>query len=137
MTEPTQKVRLATYDRDEHRCVSCGADHPLQYQHRASEGMGGHLARPEMFEGLTSCASCNPAYEGHLQSAALAFGWKVRRWVRDQGLADRVPVFYVWERRWCVLTWDGNRVPVSVALADALMVDVYGAAEYWRLREAA
>lgn len=137
MSDPTQKIRLATYDRDEHRCASCGAEAPLQYQHRAAEGMGGYPVRPLVFEGLTSCAVCNPAYEHRLQPLALASGWKVRRWVRDRGMTDRVPVFYAWERRWCVLTWGGERVPVSAAQAEALLVDVYGAVEFGRMKEAA
>lgn len=36
MSAPTPAVRTATYDRDNHRCVSCGSTGPLQYQHRAA-----------------------------------------------------------------------------------------------------
>lgn len=137
MSDPTPKIRLATYERDEHRCASCGAPAPLQYQHRAAVGMGGNPVRPLIFEGLTSCAVCNPAYEHRLQARALVLGWKVRRWVQTRGLVDRVPVFYVWERRWCVLGRDGGRVPISAAQAEVLLVDVYGAVEFERMREAA
>jgi hypothetical protein len=115
-------VRAVTYERDSHRCVSCGALSPLQYQHRRAEGMGGRKAAPTLVEGLASCPLCNPRYEDTQQAVALAHGWKVRSWVRDMGA---VPVFYAWEGRWCVLV-GGERRPVSRAVAMEMMRDVYG-----------
>lgn len=128
MAEPTPATRTRTYERDGHRCVSCGSIYHLQYQHRAAEGMGGYPPRPTLPEGLTSCATCNPDYEGRLQALALRSGWKVRRWVRDRALVDQVPVLYAWEGRWCRLTAEGDRVPVSRVVAMRMMRRVYGPA---------
>ncbi len=126
MTEPTPVVRAVTYERDEHRCVSCGALSPLQYQHRAAEGMGGRKRRPRLEEGVASCASCNPRYESDLQARALACGWKVRRWVAEQGLTALVPVFYAWAHRWAVLGTDGGRTWISDREALGMLREVYG-----------
>ncbi len=126
MSAPTPLVRRDTYKRDLHRCVSCGIASHLQYQHRAADGMGGRLARPLLDEGCTSCATCNPRYESSLQTLALRYGWKVRRWVVDRGIAYRVPVFVAWERTWYLLSRDGGRMAISVARARALMDEVYG-----------
>lgn len=126
MSDPTPAVRAVTYERDDHRCVSCGTIHGLQYQHRAAEGMGGYPPRPTLPEGLTSCGTCNPSYENTLQALALKCGWKVRRWVRDRGLAHLVPVLYAWEGRWCRLTRDGERVSITRASAMRMMREVYG-----------
>lgn len=135
MSDPTPAVRAVTYERDEHRCVSCGTLGPLQYQHRRAEGMGGRLARPQLVEGLTTCALCNAGYEGHLQATALEMGWKVRVWVVERGLAADVPVFYAWEGRWHRLTSGaGNeqlRVPILRAEAVRMMLAVYGD-DYWK-----
>ena len=126
MSAPTPVVRAVTYERDGHRCVSCGASSRLEYQHRAVEGQGGRKARPQLDEGVTTCAMCNPLYEGSLQSKALLMGWKVRTWVRDQGIAYRVPVFFAVERNWFLLDREGRRFPIGRARARALMVEVYG-----------
>lgn len=125
MSTPTPAVRAVTYERDEHRCVSCGTLSPIQYQHRAAEGMGGRLARPRLEEGLTTCAICNAGYEAHLQTRALARGWKVRRWVVQQGKAAEVPVRYALAG-WMQLTSDGRRVPITRELAVEMMRAVYG-----------
>lgn len=126
MVAPTALVRAQTYERDRYRCVSCGAIEPLEYQHRAAEGMGGRAARPLLTEGITSCAFCNAGYEGNLQALALASGWKVRRFVVEQGIAGLVPVLYAWEGQWCTLSRTGARSPISVTEAMAMMADVYG-----------
>lgn len=126
MSKPTPAVRAATYDRDGHRCVSCGSTGSLQYQHRAAEGSGGRRARPTLDEGLTSCATCNPAYESTRQRVALLNGWKVRRFVVDQAIAYRVPVFYAVERDWFLIDREGVRVPIGRARARALMIEAYG-----------
>ncbi|GAB3605327.1 hypothetical protein GCM10027413_07360 [Conyzicola nivalis] len=70
-----------TYERDGRRCVSCGAGAHLHYQHRAAVGIGGSKVRPPVAEGLTSCETCNPAYEPALQLQAWRFGWKMSPWV--------------------------------------------------------
>lgn len=136
MSAPTPVTRAVTYERDGHRCVSCGAMVYLEYQHRAVEGHGGRKAHPRLDEGVTTCAKCNPLYEGSLQTRALLFGWKIRTWVRDQGIAYRVPVFYAFERSWFLLDAEGNRFPISRSRARALMHEVYGD-EYMKWEEAA
>lgn len=126
MSDPTPATRAVTYERDGHRCVSCGAWVQLQYQHRAAVGMGGSKIRPLFVDGLTSCAICNPAYEHELQAQALRFGWKVPSWVRDRDRMADVPVYYLLERTWCRLRLDGGRVRISRARAMQLMHEVYG-----------
>lgn len=132
MADPTPVVRAVTYERDKERCVSCGG-RSLQYQHRAVVGMGGSKVRPKLQEGLTTCAFCNPWYEGDLQAKALACGWKVRGWVRD---CTEVPVFYAPELSWFRLTSDGRRFLITPVEAALMMHDVYGA-EYDEWVEAA
>lgn len=132
MTTPTPVVRAVTYERDDHRCVSCGTLATITYQHRAAEGMGGRKARPRLEEGLTACALCNAAYEGSLQVRALAYGWKVRRFVVEQGLAAQVPVRYAL-CGWHLLFNDGRRVPISEGTAVDMMRAVYGLVwDEWR-----
>jgi hypothetical protein len=123
MTEPKTHVRAVTYERDGHRCVSCGAFTNLQFQHRQATGMGGSRVRPLFVDGVTSCARCNPRYESDLHQAALRFGWKVPRWVDAPGL---VPVWCVWARSWFRLTRVGTREPVSGKVALEMMHEVYG-----------
>lgn len=132
MTTPTPVVRAVTYERDDHRCVSCGTLATITYQHRAAEGMGGRKARPRLEEGLTACAVCNAAYEGFLQVRALAYGWKVRRFVVEQGLAAQVPVRYALSG-WHLLFNDGRRVPIKEGTAVEMMRTVYGPVwDEWR-----
>ena len=85
--------------------------------------MGGSKVRPTLVQGLTSCPSCNPAYEAALQGSALRFGWKVRSWVKDCAL---VPVYYLLERTWYQLASDGQRIRLTPAAALRMMRDVYG-----------
>lgn len=135
MSEPTPVVRAVVYERDGEQCVSCGAREHLQFQHRRAEGMGGRKARPTHEEGLTTCALCNPRYEGDMQRKALLLGWKVRAWVIDQGRGGEVPVYYVPERSWWRLQ-GAVRVRISRARAMAMMSAVYGP-EYEEWRDAA
>jgi hypothetical protein len=114
-----------TYERDGHRCVSCGTLENLQYQHRAAVGMGGSDRAPRFPEGVTSCAVCNPAYEAHRQVEALFRGWKVRRWVAEQDLVAQVPVFFLFDG-WHLLNADATRTAVSVRAAEFRMRAVYG-----------
>ena len=123
MSEPTPATRAVTYERDKHRCVSCGSYTNLQYQHRQATGMGGSLIRPLFVDGVTSCARCNPRYESDLQRSALRFGWKVRSWVEMPG---RVPVWCVWERCWYRLTKGGTRELISPKVAIEMMTEIYG-----------
>jgi hypothetical protein len=111
------------FERDRHRCVSCGATTSLEYQHRQAVGMGGRKERPLYVDGLTSCARCNAGYEGDLQRAALRFGWKVRRWVEFPGM---VPVWYPLERSWWKLALTGVRVQLTPTEAMECMREVYG-----------
>lgn len=127
MADPTPVVRAVTYERDLERCWSCGARSGLQYQHRAAVGAGGSKIRPKFPEGGTTCGGCNPRYEGDLQVRALACGWKIRRWVFEQGRAAEVPVFYAPELTWFQLTSDGRRVRTSDVAAANMMREVYGA----------
>lgn len=137
MSAPTPVVRAVTYERDGHRCVSCGATIHLEYQHRLAVGMGGSKRRPRYEEGVTSCAICNPAYEHSLQTLALLKGWKVKKVKRAIEHPEDVPVFYPMERQWCVLTTRGTRQMISEAAAVAMMRDVYGEQQYDEWREAA
>jgi hypothetical protein len=130
MSAPTRSVRDLMLVRDGRRCVSCGAVSPLEAQHRRAVGMGGSRIRPLVAELLTACSLCNARFESVLQTRALAFGWKVRQWVRDP---SGVPVLYRPERAWFVLDGDGSRVGVSPAVAVSLMRSVYGPEwDVWR-----
>jgi hypothetical protein len=126
MSDPTPVTRAVTYERDRHRCISCGRWVHLQYQHRAAVGMGGSKIRPLFVVGVTSCAICNPEYERTLQAQALRFGWKVPSWVRDQDRGGDVPVYYLLERAWFRLHRDGRRTQVTRERALRMMHDVYG-----------
>lgn len=122
--DPTPHVRMGVYERDEHRCVSCGRWGALTFQHRQAVGMGGSTQRPHFDQGLAACGNCNGRYETDLQRAALRFGWKVPRWVQVAGM---VPVFYPRERRWFRLARStGRREHVSHVEAMRMMREVYG-----------
>ena len=122
MASPSLVVRRLVLARDAHRCAACGDRSGLEFQHRQAVGMGGSKKRPEPWEGLTLCSTCNALAEGAMQRDALANGWKVRRWVSHAGL---VPVFYAWARVWRVL--DGEAaVPVTTVEAARLLRQVYG-----------
>lgn len=123
MSAPTPVVWAVVKERDEQRCVSCGARVGLQFQHRQATGMGGSKRRPLYHEGLTSCGVCNADYEGSRHREALALGWKVARWVSRP---EDVPVFYPLERTWFVLSTRGTRLRINDVEAIAMMRDVYG-----------
>ncbi len=121
--DPTPHVRMGVYERDGHRCVSCGRL-DLTFQHRQAVGMGGSTMRPRFDQGLTACGACNTRYEGDLQAAALRFGWKVKRWVEAAGM---VPVFVPREGRWFRLARSApRREHVTHAEAMRMMRAVYG-----------
>jgi hypothetical protein len=121
MTAPTTETRTNVYLRDGYRCVICGALE-LTFQHRRATGMGGSKNMPTAVDGLTLCGPCNEACEHALQDAALANGWKVRRWVQ---CPEKVPVYFPREHAWFRL--DGiRRVQISSAVAMEMGCSVYG-----------
>lgn len=75
---------------------------------------------------ITACAIDNARFESDIQTKALRYGWKVRKWVGEQGIAYRVPVYYAAERVWYLLDAVGGRTAISHARARGLMVEVYG-----------
>lgn len=124
MADPTPAVRQAVYQRDMFRCVLCGATGSLTFQHRQAVGMGGSKVRPSISDGVTLCASCNRDVEGHLQTEAVVYGVKVRRWVTDPGL---VPVFNMPLRLWTRQPSDGSyEPPLHPCEAFAAMRAIYG-----------
>ena len=124
MAEPTSKVRRGTYQRDWNRCLSCGRQNYLSYQHRQATGMGGSKHRPTFAEGITACLSCNERFEHELQTKALRYGWKVRGWVRN---VWKVPVFDTLTGCWFLLSEvSPARSTISHAEARKLMLQIYG-----------
>lgn len=119
--EPSKKVRLAVYERDEHRCAACGVYSPLSFQHRRAVGMGGSPTPPLPADGLTLCMVCNADCEAGRQKDALYNGWKVPRWVDDP---SRVPVWY-FARGWFRLEGD-DRKRIGFDEARRMFADVYG-----------
>lgn len=128
MTEPTLETRAALRVRDGGRCVACGAVANLTFQHRRAVGMGGSMQRPAPVDGLLLCLLCNEACEHSMQTLALAYGWKVRRWADP----TKVPVYYPHEFAWYVLAGK-TRVRTTSVVALDLMYSVYGD-EYFRWR---
>jgi hypothetical protein len=92
--------------------------------------MGGSKVRPGAADGLTLCYRCNTAAEAEMQTLALAYGWKVRRWADP----TKVPVYYPHDFRWYRL--EGlERHPITAVVALDMMHDVYGD-EYFQWRAA-
>lgn len=129
MIAPTSDVRAETYFRDGNQCASCGTHALLTFQHRGAVGMGGSKIMPLVVEGLTLCLECNDRTERDLQTKALLHGWKVRRWVQQQGRCQDVPVFYAHLGVWFRLD-DLERIRITEADALAMMYAVYGREEY-------
>jgi hypothetical protein len=122
LSAPTARVRAEVYARDGLQCVCCGTDRALEFQHRAAVGMGGSKIRPTAEEGLTACSEHNSRFEHDLQTIALAYGWKVKRWVKAPCL---VPVFHQPLHTWFRLTGT-ERIQVSAVAALDMMHHVYG-----------
>lgn len=118
---PTPSTRETVYTRDGNRCVACHTPDTLTFQHRRAVGMGGTKNPPHPTDGLVLCATCNTAAESNMQTLALAFGWKVRRWANP----TRVPVYYPHEFAWYRLDGD-TRIPVGGVEAIDMMHAVYG-----------
>ena len=125
--------RRAVRHRDGERCVSCGRSVDLTMQHRAAVGAGGTSFRVGRAGLLTACGKCNPRYEHDLQTAALAYGWKIRTWV----LGGVVPVFYLHAGRWAVLAETGKLRVITTHQAARMMRAAYGRAwDQWVAEEA-
>lgn len=119
MTAPSRAVRGLTYLRDGHRCVSCGAFSPLEWNHREASGHGGRGKKAPPLtpaDGVTLCTVCNGGLESYLQDAGLALGWKIRR-NRGGVHAHEIPYFDFTARAYFFPLVDGLRVPVSETLA--------------------
>ncbi|HLP66363.1 MAG TPA: hypothetical protein VK181_02465 [Rhizobium sp.] len=123
MSTPTPAVRAETYERDDHRCVSCGAFSPLEWNHREASGHGGRGKKaPELTpaDGVTLCTLCNNGIEGHMQDRALALGWKIRRNRGGIG-AHEIPYFDYATRTYYLPTVDGMRTRITHTLAVELL----------------
>ena len=112
-----------TKERDGDRCARCGTAFNLTHQHRQAVGMGGSKIAPMITESLTLCGDCNVRCERDLQTMALVYGWKVRRFVSDAGL---VPVFFPHRQGWARLTKGGEALPIHATEAAEMMRAVYG-----------
>ena len=121
MSAPTASTRAAVYGRDDRRCVACHTETDLTFQHRRAVGMGGSKNRPTVVDGITLCLTCNQRCEADLQTMALAYGWKVRKWA-DPSL---VPVYYPHDFGWFLLPGTRRR-RVSGPVALDAMAAVYG-----------
>lgn len=131
MADPTSSVRSGTYQRDGDRCTNCGREYGLSYQHRQAVGMGGSKYRPTWSDGITACLPCNEAFEHELQDLALAYGWKVPRWVNESW---KVPVFDRYLGAWFLLSEiSARRSRITRAEALAIMDQIYGElhAQWW------
>ncbi|KKI16395.1 MULTISPECIES: hypothetical protein [unclassified Leucobacter] len=121
------RVQAATWadtkDRDNDQCARCSTRYSLTHQHRRAVGMGGSPTPPSIVDSLTLCFDCNGRCERDLQTIALAYGWKVRRWVGDPG---RVPVFYPHLHGWARLTKGGEALRIHATEAAQMMREVYG-----------
>ena len=123
MTGPTPKTRAGMYARDHEQCALCGKHDRLTHGHRRAVGMGGSKIRPSIVDSITLCGDCNDRAERDLQTKALAYGVKVRKWVKDPAA---VPVLYPFIWGWARLTEDGQAVPISHEEAERMMREVYG-----------
>lgn len=130
MSAPTEATRAAVRRRDGGRCVSCHRADELTFQHRRAVGMGGSKTRPGAVDGLILCLTCNTECEASMQSLALAYGWKARRWTDP----TNVPVYYPHEFQW--FRFEGVvRIPISAVVALDLMHATYGD-DYFTWRDA-
>lgn len=121
MTKPTDATRRDMTRRDQGRCVSCGTTDGLSYQHRANDGMGGSLRIPGVAEGVTACVIENTEWERSLQTVALAYGWKIKKWADPL----RVPIYVAHEFTWYRLEGvERHRIDAITALD--MMYAVYG-----------
>jgi len=123
MTAPTKQVRADTYLRDNHRCINCGTTEGLSWQHRESSGHGGRGKKAPPLttaDGVTLCLPCNQACEAHMQTRALALGWKIRR-NRGRIQSAQIPFYDCNTREWYLPTFGPTRDPIRATLAAELL----------------
>lgn len=121
MAAPTAAVRRDMYVRDNGQCYTCGAVDGLSFQHRRADGMGGSKVQPGVPDGVTACIICNGRYETDLQTIALGYGWKVRKWA-DPLL---VPAFHAPTYTWYRFEGIFRHIVTAVVAWD-MMHAVYG-----------
>ena len=118
VTPPNKKVRAQTYERDGFACVTCRSTENLEWQHRESSGHGGRGSKAPPLtaaDGVTTCSTCNPRYEGDLQAKALRCGWKLRR--NRLMLSHDIPYYSAGTESWWLPDTGGGRRPLHEALA--------------------
>lgn len=124
MTQPGYSaVRDAVFARDGLACLACGSPHALEFQHRQATGMGGTSKPVSPAGGIVLCSLCNERTEADMQTDALRFGWKVRRWIDRP---TRVPVYSLIDRTWWHLDDHGSRERLDDYEAEHLMRLAYG-----------
>lgn len=122
---PSKEVWAAVRERDG-VCVACGRHpSPSTFQHRVRVGMGGSRHRPGPAEGLLCCVRCNTAFEASRQAEALEFGWKIPASFPHVD-ATTIPVYYVREEAWFLLTDRGARLRITESDARSMMAQAYG-----------
>lgn len=114
----SRTVRKLVFERDNNRCVSCGAEQGLSIQHRINRQMGGSNRRDSVSSLITMCLIENQLLEADSRKARIARfnGWKLRTY-EDPLVA---PVWYAPEGGWFMLDDKGGRVPAErpVAVVD-------------------
>lgn len=107
----SKKKREKITQRDNERCVACGAVWQLTIHHRVNRGSGGS----KLFDGyeylLTVCNPCNVAFEANARLAELArqLGYKLPRNASPPIDPKQVAVYYQFESKWYHLDAEGNR----------------------------
>ena len=113
-------------------CVMSGSQSDrIVPQHRQG-GMGGRKNKHRLTNVLWLDSILNGWIESDAGWAAQAQAWgvKVPVWVDDE---RRVPVYFANEGRWYRLCGE-SRDEITAATAIDMMIDVYGEAEYFRLK---
>lgn len=102
-----KKVAKLVYERDSHKCASCGFN-ALSIQHRINRGAGGD---PKGYRNVLSnlmalCVLCNGALEADasFRATGIRQGWKCQSWDDP----ERVAVYFIWAREWRLLSNDGS-----------------------------
>lgn len=102
----TRKMSIQLRERDPY-CVHCGADDTLQVHHRANRGMGGSKLLDRLDNLIRVCALLNYQMESDpiVAQQARDMGWKLGSW---DGFDS--PIFDNVQKRWFVLTQDGQKL---------------------------
>ena len=102
------KTRKLVYQRDNYRCVHCGATEGLTLQHRINRQMGGSKTRDGIENLVTLCGLANHRLEVNSTFAAkgVTLGWKLRSWQNP----TEVPVWYEPDGNFFFLTDRGTRI---------------------------